>query len=190
MDLTINDSKTVRRVVSEVLNKYIDEKDFPMIFNTLVLDNEGTNELLHTLNNMLIKSDYALKIKEIISDLSDSFATRLDVRLNNGDVKLFGGSSQDVVVEVTNKFDVPLVFEVKLEDRDTFLPIIYNKVEDDYFNSVSEEKIIDTEDTGKFRFRIGSAKTQKRENTVLFALVKSKDIEGLNVINKIRVEIN
>ncbi len=190
MDLTINDSKIIRRIVSDVLKKYIDEKDFPVMFNSLILNEEKTSEILHTLNSMLIKTDYALKIKDIVSELSDQLALRLNVHLSTNNVKTIGGSAQDVIIELTNKFDIPLLFEVKLEDRDNFLPIIYNKVEDEYFNNVSEERVIDTENTGKFKFKVGGENASKRGETLLFALVKSKDVEGLNVINKIKVDIN
>jgi hypothetical protein len=189
MELTINDSKSIKRALSETLSKYLEPEDKERIYGYLLMKNERTGNLIHAINGLLLKSDYSRKIKEIIERLNDELSSKLAVETNAKDVHLKEGENFMLSVKITNNFDVPLVFEVKLEDRDNFLPVIYDKIQDSYFNEFSEERIIDSSEAKELRFKIGSNEKAKKGSTLLFLVIKSKEIEGLNLISRIKLEI-
>lgn len=189
MDLTINDSKSIKRIISETLSKYLEPEDKNRVYNYLLMKNERTGNLIHAINDLLAKSDYSRKIKDIIERINDELSSKLAVETNAKDIHLNEGSSFILSVKITNNFDVPLVFEVKLEDRDNFLPIVYDKIQDSYFNEFSEERIIDSEEMKEVKFKISSNEKAKKGSTLLFLVIKSKEIEGLNLISRIKVEI-
>ncbi|MEM0142746.1 MAG: hypothetical protein QXL94_02135 [Candidatus Parvarchaeum sp.] len=189
MDLTINDSKSIKRAVSDVLSKYLEPEDKEKIFNYLLMRNEKTSNLIHALNSLLIKSEYARRIKDIVESINDELSSKLAIETNVKDVHLKEDESFLLSIKITNNFDVPLVFEIKLEDRDNFLPVIYDKIQDSYFNEFSEERIIDNDETKEVKFKIGSNEKAKKGSTLLFLVIKSKEIEGLNLISRIKVEI-
>ncbi|MCL4362006.1 MAG: hypothetical protein OH338_04595 [Candidatus Parvarchaeota archaeon] len=189
MDLTINDSKSIKRAISETLSKYLEPEDKERVYNYLLMKNERTGDLIHALNSLLTKSDYSRKIKDIIERINDELSSKLAVEISAKDIHLKEDENFVLSVKITNNFDVPLVFEIKLEDRDNFLPIIYDKIQDSYFNEFSEERIIDSEETKEIKFKIGSNEKAKKGSTLLFLVIKSKEIEGLNLISRIKVEI-
>ena len=190
MDLTINDSRTIKRIVSETLSKYLEDEDRERIYKSLLMKNEKTSDLIHVLNALLLKSNYSRRIKDIIERISDELSARLSVETNVKSIAIKEGEDFVLTVKVTNNFDLPLVFEIKLEDRDNFLPVIYDKIQDSYFNEFSEERVIDSGETSEIKFRVGSNEKAKRGSTLLFLVIKSKEIEGLNLISRIKVEIN
>ena len=190
MDLTINDSKIIKRIVNETLAKYLDKEDKERVYNYLLMKDEKTGNIVHSINALLVKSDYPKKIKEIVERINDEFSLRLATEISTRDVHMGENESFTLSIKLTNNFDVPLLFEIKLEDRDNFLPIVYDKIQDSYFNEFSEERIIDSGETKAIKFRIGSNEKMKKGATLLFLVIKSKEIEGLNLISRIKVEIS
>ncbi len=186
MELTVKDSKVISRILNESLKRFIKEEDVESMFSMLDLYDERTSSMIHKLNSALVRSTYALKIKDILERIGDELSSRVEVGLSIETMELKRGNEETLNVSITNKFDVPLVFDLTLEDRDNFLPIIYNKIDDGYFNSVSSESIIDTEDTKNFKFRISAPETGPA-STILFIVVRSKEIEGLNKISKLKI---
>ena len=189
MDLTINDSKSIKRAVSETLSRYLEPEDKERIYNYLLMKNERTSNLIHAINSLLSKSDYSRKIKDILERINDELSSKLTLETNAKDIHLKEGEDFVLSVKITSNFDVPLVFEVKLEDRDNFLPVIYDKIQDSYFNEFTEERIIDSSETKELKFKIGSNEKAKKGSTLLFLVIKSKEVEGLNLISRIKVEI-
>jgi hypothetical protein len=189
MDLTINDSKSIKRIINETLSKYLEPEDKERVYNYLLMKNERTGNLIHALNDILIKSDYSRKIKDIVERINDELSSKLTVEMNAKDIHLKENESFILTVKIKNNFDIPLVFEIKLEDRDNFLPIIYDRIQDSYFNEFSEERIIDSDEIKEIKFKIGSNEKAKIGSTLLFLVIKSKEIEGLNLISRIKVEI-
>jgi len=189
MELTINDSKSIKRAISETLSKYLEPEDKERIYNYLLIKNEKTGNLIHALNGLLTKSNYSRKIKDIIERINDELSSKLAVEMNAKDIHLKEDENFILSVKITNNFDIPIVFEIKLEDRDNFLPIIYDKIQDSYFNEFSEERLIDSEETKEIKFKIGSNEKVKKGSTLLFLVIKSREIEGLNLISRIKVEI-
>ena len=186
MELTVKDSKVIERILDESLKKFIRPEDVDAMFMMMNLSEDRTSSMLHSLNATLVKSNYALKLKDILERIGDGLAARVELSAPEGNLEVKRGEELQLELSVTNKFDVPLIFDITVEDRDNFLPVIYNKIEDGYFNSVSTESIIDTEESKKFRFKISAPETGPT-STLLFIVIRSKEIEGLNKINKIRL---
>jgi hypothetical protein len=189
MELTINDSKIIKRIVHETLSKYLEDDDRDRIYNSILIRNERTSNLIHTINYLLGKSEYSRKMKDIIERINDELSARLEIGTSSSDITVAKNENFILTIKLTNKFDIPLIFEVKLEDRDNFLPIIYDKMQDSYFNEFSEERLIDSGETKEIKFKIGSNEKATKGSTLLFLVVKSKEIEGLNLIHKIKAEI-
>lgn len=188
MDLTLADSKILQHIIEDSLKRAIGEDGAEKLYATLRLHSERTSELLRSINQMIIKGGYSLKTKEILEKLSEELSSRIDLKVAPENVKLLKGGSENVMVEVMNRFDIPLVFEVTLEDRDNFLPVVFNKMEGGYFNTFTSEGIIDTGEVGRFKFKVGLEGAHKAPGTTLFVLVRSKEIEGLNRLGKVRLE--
>lgn len=189
MDLTVKDSMVIKRILYDTLSKYLEDDDRDRVYNSIIMRNEKTSSIIHAINLMMVKGDYSRRIKDIIERFSDELSSRLEVETNTKEIKTGKNENFILSVKVTNKFDIPLVFEVKLEDRDNFLPIIYDRLQDSYFNEFSEERLIDSEETKEIKFRIGSNEKSSKGSTLLFLVVKSKEIEGLNLIHRIKVEV-
>ncbi len=191
MDLTLSDSKVLEHLIVDSLKRTIGEDGAEKTFAELRLKNEKSNSVLHSLNEILVKSGYGLKTKNVFEKLGEELSSRLDVKIRPDNINLLKEGSENVLVEVINRFDVPLVFEVTLEDRDNFVPIVFNKREGAYFNSFSVESIIDTGDVGRFHFKLGwEGQQRKIPGTTLFVLVRSNEVEGLNWIGKLRVNLS
>lgn len=188
MDLKLADSKILQNIILDSLKRSVGEDGADHIYANLRLNDERANNLFRSMNGLIIKSGYGLKIKEIFEKLGDELASRVDVRVEPNSASLVKDGSQNIFVEITNRFDVPLLFDVTLEDRDNFLPVIFNRNEQGYFNNYSSEAVIDTGDIGRFKFRVGWEGNTKAAGTGLFLIVRSKDIEGLNKIEKIKLE--
>ncbi len=191
MDLTLSDSKVLEHLITDSLKRTIGEDGAEKTFAELKLKNEKSSRILHALNEILVKSGYGLKTKNVFEKLGEELSSRLDVKIRPDNVALLKEGSETVSVEVINRFDVPLVFEVTLEDRDNFVPVVFNKTEGAYFNNFTLENIIDTGDVGRFRFKLGwEGQQRKIQGTTLFVLVRSKEVEGLNWIGKLRVNLS
>jgi hypothetical protein len=187
MDLMIADSKILEHIIDDSLRKNIGDDGTEKVLTLLRLREESANNIIHVLNDVIVKAGYALKLKNIFERLGDNLSSRIDVKISSEEISLTREGMEFVNIEVMNRFDVPLIFEVSLEDRDSFLPIVYNKIEGAYFNGFSQENIIDSGDISKFKFKIGWDNEIKTKSTVLFVVIRSKDVEGLNWIGKIRV---
>ena len=190
MDLTINDSKIIKRILYDALTKYLEESDRDRVYNSILIKNERTGNLVHAINYTIGKSDYSRKIKDIIERVGDELSSRLEVETNTNSINIKENENFVLDVKVKNKFDVPLIFEIKLEDRDNFLPFVYDRIQDSYFNEFSEERIIDSGEAGEAKFKIGGNEKASKGSTLLFLVVKSREIEGLNLIHRIKVEIS
>lgn len=188
MDLLIKDSGLVCDIVVDSLTKVIGNEEGVRIYNTMIAGDESTKNLLHHLNEALVRAGYATKIKNVFDRITEGLSSRIDVKIFPDHIDLKPGASENVSVDITNRFDVPLVFDVAVEDRDSFLPIVYNKIEGAYFNNFSMESIIDSGVPQKFRFKIGSENGQKSKGTTLFVVIRSKEIEGLNWVGKLKVD--
>ncbi len=187
MDLVINDSKVLNALVLDTLKRSLGEEDAERIHGMLILRNDKTSSLVHALGDILTRFGYHMKIKDVFERLTDALSGRIEVKVLPEHVELPKMSSQSVFIEVMNKFDIPLIFEVFLEDRENFMQVIYDKREDAFFNTLSVENIIDSGSIGKFKFRLGRNDTDKSSGTTLFVVVRSKDIEGLNWVSKLKV---
>ena len=88
MDLTINDSKSIKRIINETLSKYLEPEDKERVYNYLLMKNERTGNLIHALNDILIKSDYSRKIKDIVERINDELSSKLTVEMNAKDIHL------------------------------------------------------------------------------------------------------
>ncbi len=191
MDLTLSDSKVLEHLILDSLKRTIGEDGAEKTFAELKLKNEKSNRILHSLNEILVKSGYGLKTKNVFEKLSEELSSRLDVKIRPDNVSLLKDGSEHVLIEVINRFDVPLIFEVTIEDRDNFVPVVFNKLEGAYFNNFTLENIIDTGDVGRFRFKLGwEGQQRKIPETTLFVLVRSKEVEGLNWIGKLKVNLS
>lgn len=190
MELTVKESKVISNIVREVLNRFMDPDDAEKACNLVYSEEERTSSLLHRINELLIRFGYNHKLKEADERFAEDLASKIEVKVEPDTVLLKKDSAETVSVEITNKFDIPLVFEVSLEDRDNFLPIVYNKIEGAYFNIFSEERIIDTAATQKVKFKIGSGSDIKSPNTVIFIVIRSKEVEGLNWLGKLKVSLS
>ncbi len=189
MELTLKDSRIIKRILYDTLSKYLEETDRDRVYNSLLIKDEKTSNIIHAIN-LLVNGDYSRKIKDIIERFGDELASRLDIATNADNIKIKENESFILSVKVTNKFDIPLIFEIKLEDRDNFLPIIYDRIQEDYFNEFSEERLIDSEETKEIKFKISSNEKAQKGNTILFLVIKSREVEGLNVIHRIKIEIS
>ncbi len=189
MELTVKDSVIIKRIMYDTFSKYLEKEDVERIYNSIIMRNENTNNLIHAINLLISRSEYARKTKDIIERFGDELASRIEIETNTNDVKIEKNDNFTLDVKIKNKFDVPLIFEIKLEDRDNFLPLIYDKIQDSYFNEVSEERLIDSDETKTVKFKIGSNENIFKGGTLLFLVVKSKEVEGLNLIHRIKVEV-
>jgi hypothetical protein len=189
MDLYINGSNILNGIISEVMEKTLPEEDVKRITEALRLENAKTSTLVRTINTILAKAGYAVKAKDVLSRLIDALSDRVDIRTAPEEIDLTKEDIQNISIDVMNRFDQPVVFEVSIEDRDNFLPLLYDKSEDAYFNKVQSEGIIDSGSINKFRFKIGKNLQDKVDSTTLFVVVRSREIEGLNSIRKLKVHL-
>lgn len=187
MDLMLADSKILQHIVEDSLKRSVGEDGAEKMYATLRLKDEKASNLLRSLNEMIIRGGYGLKMKEILERLGEELSSRIDVAIRPESFDIIKNGTDHVNIELTNRFDVPLVFEVTLEDRDNFLPVIFNKLEGNYFNNFTSESIIDTGEAGRFKYKIGWDGNSKPAGTTLFVVVRSREIEGLNWIGKVRV---
>lgn len=187
MDLSITDSKVLSGIVLDTLKKTIGEEDANKIHGMLLFKNDKSNNLVHALSDVLTNMGYHMKIKDVLERLTESLSNKLAVNVIPEHVELPKMSSQDVFIEIMNKFDVPLVFEVFLDDRDNFMQVIYDKREDAFFNTLSVENIVDTGAISRFKFKLGRTDRAGSNGTTLFVIIRSKDIEGLNWVGKLKV---
>lgn len=190
MDLALADSKILQHIVEDTLRKSIGDEGASKLYANLRLNEERANNLLRSLNDLIVRGGYGLKAKEIFERLREELSSRIDVTIKPDQVNLIKLGSENVIVEVTNRFDTPLVFEVVLEDRDNFLPVVFNKIEGAYFNNFSSESVIDTGELGRFKFKVGWEGDHKTQNTTLFVAVRSREIEGLNWLGKLRISFS
>ena len=191
MDLTIADSKILQRIIAESLKKTIGEDGANSVYSLLRLNEIKTDSLLREINALLIKQGYGLKIKNALETLSEELASRLDVKINPDAVNLLKGGSENVNIEVINRFDVPVVLAVTVEDRDNFLPVVFNKIDGAYFNNFTSEAVVDSGGIERFKFKIGwDGQKGKSQGTTLFVVVRSREIDGLNWIGKLRVSFS
>ncbi len=190
MELTVNDSRIIKRIIHDSLSKYIKEEDMNRLYNSIIIKDERTSSLIHFINELIAKTEYSRRIKDIIERIGDELASKVEIETNTNDIRIKENENYTLIIKVKNGFDVPLVFEIKLEDRDNFLPIIYDKIQDSYFNEFTEERLIDSEETKEVKFKVGSNEKIKKGNTLLFLVIKSREVEGLNIIHRIKVEID
>ncbi len=181
------DSKILQHIIEDSLKHSVGEEGAEKLYATLRLRDEKANNLFKSLNEMLAKGGYSLKMKDVFERLTEELSSRVDMKITPDSISLVQEGSDYVNVELSNRFDVPLVFDVTLEDRDNFLPVIFNKIEGTYFNNFSMEKVVDTGDIAKFRFKIGWDGMSKANGTTLFVVIRSRDIEGLNRIGKMHL---
>ncbi|MCL4399035.1 hypothetical protein M1293_00785 [Candidatus Parvarchaeota archaeon] len=187
MDISIGDSGMISRIVKESLSKVFGEEEGAKLYEALYFREIKTNRLLHSVNELIIKTQHSDKLKDLLERIVEGLSSRVDVKPSVGELSVKKGGSTDVVINVTNRFDIPLLFDVALEDRDSFLPIVYNKIEGAYFNGFSMESVIDAGSSGNFKFKVGYEKENEGTTTTLFIVVRSSDVEGLNRIEKLRV---
>ncbi len=187
MDLMLADSKVLQHIIQDTLKKSIGEDGAAKLYATLRLNDEKASNLLRSLNEMIIRGGYGLKTKDVFERLRDELGNLLDVHITPNQVNIIKNGSENITVEVINRFDVPLVFEVILEDRDNFLPVVFNKNEGAYFNTFSSEGIIDTGGIERFRFKVGWDGDHTSPSTTLFVAVRSREINGLNWLGRLKI---
>jgi hypothetical protein len=188
MDLMLADSQVLQRIIEDSLKKSVGEDGSEKIYANLRLREEKASNLLRSLNEVVVKGGYGLKVKEIFDKVREELSSRVEVRIIPNQINLIKYGKENVTVEVINRFDVPLVFEVIMEDRDNFLPVVFNKIDGTYFNKFSSESIIDTGEIGRFKFKVGWESDHRSPSTTLFVAVRSREIDGLNWLGKLRLD--
>ncbi len=189
MELLAKESPIIQKIIKETLSSTVGDERAESIFNTFMLDGGRLDELVHSMTALLKNAGYINELNAFIERLNDRFAEKVKVDVFPEKVSLPRHLSEDVSIVIKNEFDIPLVFTVILEDKDNFLDIIYEKKQEVYTNSVGQEAIIDSNEEGRFKFKLFNAKDYGMILTTLFVLVRSREIEGLNIIRKIQIDV-
>ena len=183
------ESPIIQKIIKETLSSVVGEERAESIFNTFMLDGGRLDELVHTMTTLLKNAGYINELNAFVEKLNDRFAENVKVSVFPEKVSLPRHLSEDVSVVIENNFDIPLVFTVILEDKDNFLDIIYEKRQEIYTNSAGQEAIIDSNEEGRFKFKLFNAKDYGMVLTTLFVIVRSREVEGLNIIKKIQIDV-
>ncbi|MBE5728418.1 hypothetical protein IHE51_00990 [Candidatus Parvarchaeota archaeon] len=189
MELLAKESPIIQKIIKETLSSVVGEERAESIFNTFMLDGGRLDELVHTMTTLLKNAGYINELNTFVEKLNDRFAENVKVSVFPEKVSLPRHLSEDVSVVIENNFDIPLVFTVILEDKDNFLDIIYEKRQEIYTNSAGQEAIIDSNEEGRFKFKLFNAKDYGMVLTTLFVIVRSREVEGLNIIKKIQIDV-
>jgi hypothetical protein len=189
MELLAKESPIIQKIIKETLSSVVGEERAESIFNTFMLDGGRLDELVHTMTTLLKNAGYINELNAFVEKLNDRFAENVKVSVFPEKVSLPRHLSEDVSVVIENNFDIPLVFTVILEDKDNFLDIIYEKRQEIYTNSAGQEAIIDSNEEGRFKFKLFNAKDYGMVLTTLFVIVRSREVEGLNIIKKIQIDV-
>ncbi|MGC8516295.1 MAG: hypothetical protein ACP5MT_00130 [Candidatus Acidifodinimicrobium sp.] len=189
MELLAKESPIIQEIIKETLSSIVGDERAESIFNTFMLDGGRLDELVHSMTALLKNAGYINELNAFIERLNDRFAEKVKVDVFPEKVSLPRHLSEDVSIVIKNEFDIPLVFTAILEDKDNFLDIIYEKKQEVYTNSVGQEAIIDSNEEGRFKFKLFNAKDYGMILTTLFVLVRSREIEGLNIIRKIQIDV-
>ena len=189
MELLAKESPIIQKIIKETLSSVVGEERAESIFNTFMLDGGRLDELVHTMTTLLKNAGYINELNAFVEKLNDRFAENVKVSVFPEKVSLPRHLSEDVSVVIENNFDIPLVFTVILEDKDNFLDIIYEKRQEIYTNSAGQEVIIDSNEEGRFKFKLFNAKDYGMVLTTLFVIVRSREVEGLNIIKKIQIDV-
>lgn len=187
MELRLSDSKVIQDIVRSVLGATINGDDADQIFDTMMFREEKTGNLIHAINELLIKRGYAIKAKDVLSKLMEALSDRVSVRVIPEKVELAKLATQNIIVEVMNQFDMPLVFDTMLEDRDNFAGIIYDNKQEAFFNNFAMEAVIDSGGLNRFKFKLGRGEGDTKSGTSIFVVVRSKEVGGLNWLGKLSV---
>ncbi len=190
MDLLIKDSEVISRAVKDALTRTLGEDGYKLVHGALGLDEIRTSDSLRQMNEFLLKRGSGSRVKELFERLSEDLSSKVDVKVAPSSLKMIEQSTENVTVEVMNMFDVPLVFDVTLEDRDNFLPVVYDKHQEAYFNKFTIEKIIDSGNVERFRFKVGAGPEITSKNTTLFVVVRSREVDGLNWIGRLKIDFS
>lgn len=189
MELLAKESPIIQKIIKETLSSVVGEERAESIFNTFMLDGGRLDELVHTMTTLLKNAGYINELNAFVEKLNDRFAENVKVSVFPEKVSLPRHLSEDVSVVIENNFDIPLVFTIILEDKDNFLDIIYEKRQEIYTNSAGQEAIIDSNEEGRFKFKLFNAKDYGMVLTTLFVIVRSREVEGLNIIKKIQIDV-
>ena len=189
MELLAKESPIIQKIIKETLSSVVGEERAESIFNTFMLDGGRLDELVRTMTTLLKNAGYINELNAFVEKLNDRFAENVKVSVFPEKVSLPRHLSEDVSVVIENNFDIPLVFTVILEDKDNFLDIIYEKRQEIYTNSAGQEAIIDSNEEGRFKFKLFNAKDYGMVLTTLFVIVRSREVEGLNIIKKIQIDV-
>lgn len=189
MELLAKESPIIQKIIKETLSSVVGEERAESIFNTFMLDGGRLDELVRTMTTLLKNAGYINELNAFVEKLNDRFAENVKVSVFPEKVSLPRHLSEDVSVVIENNFDIPLVFTVILEDKDNFLDIIYEKRQEIYTNSAGQEAITDSNEEGRFKFKLFNAKDYGMVLTTLFVIVRSREVEGLNIIKKIQIDV-
>ncbi len=190
MDLRVGDSKIVRGIVFDAFMKAFDQRgeEFYKAYN---VDDLPAKSLMVDVGGLLTKLGYRTEVrKKILDYISDEFSSYISYEKSPDRVNLTGDESLIETVSVKNMFDVPLVFNVSIEDRDNFMEIIYDKTEDRYVNTLSMESVIDSGRETKFKFKLLNSKHYTGKDSILLVIIRSPDLDLLNVISKLPIHIS
>ncbi|MCW1294004.1 MAG: hypothetical protein OH316_01980 [Candidatus Parvarchaeota archaeon] len=189
MELLAKDSLMLQNMIKETLVSVVGKERAESIFSTFMLDGGKLGELIRSITDLLRKAGYVNELNRFIEKLNDRFYEVIKVEVIPDKISLPKHLAEDVSVIIENGLDIPLVFTVTLEDKDNFLDIIYERREEVYTNSVRQEAIIDSGKEGRFKFKLFNARDYGMVLTTLFILVRSREIEGLNMVKKIQIDV-
>lgn len=190
MDLKVKDSKIIRSIVHDSFYKILgnESEDILSAFN---IDETNTNNLVNVINDISNRLGLRSEIKrKLLDKIADSMSDYIQVSISPNTVELVGSNEFIVNVTVKNSFDVPFIFNVYLEDRDNFLDVIYDRVNNTYVNTYSIESVIDTGDQHNFKFKLANTRKYSQKSSTLFVIIRSVEVDILNVINKLPLHID
>ena len=190
MDISIGDSKIISHIMKDSLSKVFGEMEGSRLYEVFSFGDFKTSRLIHNVSETMMKTQHSDRLKDLLERIGEELSSRVDVRPSLDELSIGKEKTEEVTINVANRFDLPLLFDVTLEDRDGFLPIVYNKIDGAYFNGFSMESIIDTGASNDFKFKVCSEKSEETGKTTLLIVVRSKDVEGLNWIGKLRVNFS
>ncbi len=190
MDLRVKDSKIIKSIVHEAFYDVLGNES-ENIISAFNLDDAKTSDLLSYINEILTRLNLRSETKrKLIEKISENLNNYVSVAFSPDRVELIGSTPIDLNVTVGNMFDLPIIFNVYLEDRDNFLQVIYDKNNDSYVNTYYLERIIDSGDKSNFKFKLLNTKNYNKKDSTLFIIVRSADLNLLNVINKLPLHIS
>lgn len=189
MELLAKDSPVLQNIIRETLAGVAGEERAGSMVETFMLDGGRLDGLVRSMTDLLKKAGYVSELDAFLGRLNDRFSELIRAEVFPQKVSLPKHLAEDLSVVVRNGLDIPLVITVMLEDKDNFLEIIYEKRGEVYTDSVRQEQIIDSGSEGRFKFKLYNARDYGMVLTTMFVLVRSREIEGLNVIKKVQIDV-